>query len=459
MDRRGPAVHRAALHGDQVHPAVQPLRRRRQHRRALPPGRGHRRTRSATPAAGGSPASGSSAARPAGPGVVERAAPLESRPARRPRAGDLGPDAGRSRSPTRATAGSSSSTQTAAILAYQVTEDGPFTFLGTFLDIQDRVLCCGERGCSASPSIRTTPATATSSSTTRGSRRRRRRRSRATTRRPRTSNIVDPNTERVLLTIEHSTTATTTAAGSPSGPTATCTPRVGDGGGGGDPLGSGQNLGDATSARSCASTSTPTGGRGALLRDPAEQPVRRHGPARAEEIWAWGLRNPWRISFDRLTGDLFIGDVGQDNREEVNFQLAGSAGGVNYGWPRMEGTPATARARAVRPAASPPHPGLLPRRGLLGHGRVPLPRHGDPDAPRRLRVRRLLQQEDLGSASRRATGRWSRVELLATNLSISTFGEDADGELYVASLAGPSTASSGCGRASRSRGRAAGRER
>ena len=55
------------------------------------------------------------------------------------------------------------------------------------------------------------------------------------------------------------------------------------------------------------------------------------------EIWAWGLRNPWRNSFDRLTGDFWIADVGQKSREEINFQPAGSTGGENYGWRCYEG--------------------------------------------------------------------------------------------------------------------------
>ena len=57
-----------------------------------------------------------------------------------------------------------------------------------------------------------------------------------------------------------------------------------------------------------------------------------------DEIWAYGLRNPWRISFDRLTGDLYVGDVGEDSWEEVNYQPAASPGGENYGWPCYEGT-------------------------------------------------------------------------------------------------------------------------
>jgi glucose/arabinose dehydrogenase len=60
-----------------------------------------------------------------------------------------------------------------------------------------------------------------------------------------------------------------------------------------------------------------------------------------DEIWAYGLRNPWRASFDRATGDLYIGDVGQDSREEVNYQPGDSTGGENYGWRCMEGIACT----------------------------------------------------------------------------------------------------------------------
>ena len=61
-------------------------------------------------------------------------------------------------------------------------------------------------------------------------------------------------------------------------------------------------------------------------------------PAARDEIWAYGLRNPWRFSFDRLTGDLYIADVGWETREEVDVQLSASSGGENYGWNIMEGT-------------------------------------------------------------------------------------------------------------------------
>jgi glucose/arabinose dehydrogenase len=70
---------------------------------------------------------------------------------------------------------------------------------------------------------------------------------------------------------------------------------------------------------------------------PADNPFVGN-PFFRDEIWAYGLRNPWRFSFDRLTGDMYIADVGQEAREEVSFQPASSAGGENYGWRCMEGS-------------------------------------------------------------------------------------------------------------------------
>ncbi|NKQ37347.1 MAG: DUF11 domain-containing protein [Chloroflexi bacterium] len=74
----------------------------------------------------------------------------------------------------------------------------------------------------------------------------------------------------------------------------------------------------------------------ALYTIPADNPFADGPGGTCDEIWAYGLRNPWRISFDRLTGDLFITDVGQYNWEEVNWQDASSPGGQNYGWPCYE---------------------------------------------------------------------------------------------------------------------------
>ena len=76
-----------------------------------------------------------------------------------------------------------------------------------------------------------------------------------------------------------------------------------------------------------------------------------------DEIWSYGLRNSWRPSFDRLTGDLYIADVGQSSREEINFQSAASGGGENYGWRLREGTIATPTGGV----GGLPPPGAIPR--------------------------------------------------------------------------------------------------
>jgi glucose/arabinose dehydrogenase len=71
---------------------------------------------------------------------------------------------------------------------------------------------------------------------------------------------------------------------------------------------------------------------------PATNPFVGEGGGVREELWSYGLRNPWRASFDRLTGDFYIGDTSQDTLEYINFEHADSPGGVNYGWPLREGT-------------------------------------------------------------------------------------------------------------------------
>jgi len=155
------------------------------------------------------------------------------------------------------------------------------------------------------------------------------------------------------------------------------------------------------------------------------------------EIWASGLRNPWRWTFDRLTGDLFIADVGQNNREEVDFDPWPGTPGRNYGWRIMEGnicTPGVNPSCALPPGyAAPifdyPHP---PGIAVIGGYRY----RGD--AIPALAGAYLYADEGarlMWAATRADTGVWTaQQQLLATPTAISAFGEDEAGELYAAGL-------------------------
>jgi glucose/arabinose dehydrogenase len=107
---------------------------------------------------------------------------------------------------------------------------------------------------------------------------------------------------------------------------------MGDGGSGGDPQGNGQSLGTLLGKLLRVDVEIQPG----AVRIPPDNPF-VNTPGARPEIWAYGLRNPWRFSFDRVTDDLYIADVGQDSYEEIDFQPAGSHGGQNYGWNIMEG--------------------------------------------------------------------------------------------------------------------------
>ncbi|MFC9859194.1 MULTISPECIES: PQQ-dependent sugar dehydrogenase [unclassified Streptomyces] len=106
----------------------------------------------------------------------------------------------------------------------------------------------------------------------------------------------------------------------------------GDGGSGGDPHGNGQNL-DTLLGKMVRID--PSGGEPYAI--PSDNPFVGDPNAKGE-IWAYGLRNPWRFSFDAGTGDLLIGDVGQSAWEEIDWAPANSGGGENYGWSQMEGS-------------------------------------------------------------------------------------------------------------------------
>jgi glucose/arabinose dehydrogenase len=123
---------------------------------------------------------------------------------------------------------------------------------------------------------------------------------------------------------------------------------LGDGGSGGDPQGNGQNLGTHLGKMLRIDVD---GGQPYAI--PSDNPFRSRTGA-LPEIWAFGLRNPFRFSFDRSTGDLYIGDVGQNAVEEIDVGLASRGGGENYGWNITEGS------RCYQPASGCSRNGITP---------------------------------------------------------------------------------------------------
>jgi glucose/arabinose dehydrogenase len=109
---------------------------------------------------------------------------------------------------------------------------------------------------------------------------------------------------------------------------------LGDGGAGGDPQGNGQNTDALLGKLLRIDPTAPSGGRAYGI--PADNPFALGGGA--PEVYAYGLRNPWRFDFDAATGDLWIGDVGQDQWEEIDLLPAGTGAGANLGWNELEGT-------------------------------------------------------------------------------------------------------------------------
>jgi glucose/arabinose dehydrogenase len=208
---------------------------------------------------------------------------------------------------------------------------------------------------------------------------------------------------------------------------------IGDGGSGGDPDGHGQDRNDLLGSILRLDVSGATG-----YTVPVGNPLVGVAGTRSE-LWNWGLRNPWRFSFDRSTGDLYIGDVGQGEREEIDIGSAATGGGkgANYGWSIMEGM------RCYN-AGSCDMTGLtLP---VLDYT------HGDGCSVTGGYVYRGTAIPDLAgtyfyadycsgwvrsfrytSGQVTEAGSW---DALAPGGSISSFGEDGAGELYVLTAAG-----------------------
>jgi glucose/arabinose dehydrogenase len=204
---------------------------------------------------------------------------------------------------------------------------------------------------------------------------------------------------------------------------------LGDGGSAGDPMDNGQSL-QTLLGKILRISPRPTEG------DPYTVPDGNpFADGASREIWDYGLRNPWRFSFDRLTGDLWIGDVGQNAWEEVDFAPAGSTSGLNFGWDLFEGThpfEPSAATKTVPPVYEYPHNGstCVVTGGYVYRGQdIPALEgsyvFGDFCLGKLEALRLLAGQEpqvvDLGPV----------VENLAS------FGEDANGELYALSLSGP----------------------
>ena len=205
---------------------------------------------------------------------------------------------------------------------------------------------------------------------------------------------------------------------------------LGDGGSGGDPHGNGQSL---STLLGKMLRIDPTPSRDRPYRIPVDNPFVGHADARPE-IWAYGLRNPWRYSFDRLTGDLWIGDVGQSAWEEVDLQPSDSAGGENYGWNRMEGDHsyggASPPADAVGPVYEYSHDhGCVVTGGYVYRGKA------IPDL-----VGAYVFADFCAGAIEAIQMEGGRVidhrTLGPVVPSLSSFGEDSDGELYAMSLDG-----------------------
>ncbi|HEY7724535.1 MAG TPA: PQQ-dependent sugar dehydrogenase [Anaeromyxobacteraceae bacterium] len=243
----------------------------------------------------------------------------------------------------------------------------------------------------------------------------------------------DPGTEVNLVAIAHGTYTNHNGGLVLFGPDGFLYAGVGDGGGGGDPFGSGQDTASLL---------------GKLLRiDVASPGTPVPGNPFASAVYDHGLRNPWRFSFDRLTGDLYIGDVGQNAWEEIDFKPAPSPGqappaGTNWGWNLMEGTHCYAA-----PGCDPAAQGLaLP---ILEYG------HGEGQSVTGGHVYRGPVMPDLAATGtyfyadfyafvrtfRVVMGRATSPQDVTADLgvsvgNVSSFGEDGCGELYVVSYGG-----------------------
>jgi glucose/arabinose dehydrogenase len=205
----------------------------------------------------------------------------------------------------------------------------------------------------------------------------------------------------------------------------------GDGGSGGDPYGNGQNLGVYLGKilRIDVNVADPQ-----TYAIPANNPFVGN-PIEKGEIWAYGLRNPWQFSFDRLTHDMYIADVGQDKWEEIDFQPSSSVGGENYGWNLMEGT-------HCYPSDPCTPIGTLPV-AEYGHDQgCSITGIGVYRGAEYAKLDGIYFAGDYCSGriwglARNVSGVWVFKDVLDSNLKITGSGEDDPGNLYITSFTNP----------------------
>ncbi len=205
----------------------------------------------------------------------------------------------------------------------------------------------------------------------------------------------------------------------------------GDGGSSNDPQNNAQNLNSLLGKMLRINVSGATG-----YTSPPSNPFVSTPDARPE-IWAYGLRNPWRPSFDRSSGDLWIADVGQSRTEEINFQQASSAGGENYGWRVMEGstcrtTPCT--AVGVLPVSEYGRDmGCSITGGYVYRGTA-YPALAGNYLVGDFCSGRIWMLERTSSAP--GTASFIRTQILQSGRPISSFGEDQSGNIYLVDYTG-----------------------
>ncbi|HEX2906238.1 MAG TPA: PQQ-dependent sugar dehydrogenase [Phototrophicaceae bacterium] len=240
-------------------------------------------------------------------------------------------------------------------------------------------------------------------------------------------NVADPKSAQIILQIDQPY-ANHNGGNIVFGPDGYLYIGIGDGGSGGDPQGNGQNPAVLLGKLLRLNVSGATG-----YSIPVDNPF-VDNPDYPPEIWALGLRNPWRFSFDRVTGDLYIADVGQNAWEEVNFQPASSPGGENYGWNLLEATHPfsgdTVPEGLVAPFYEYSHnEGCSVTGGYVYRGTAL------PD----LQGVYLFADYCSGiiwASYQDAAGAWQTNRFLETGDTISSFGEDEAGELYLTSHSG-----------------------